>query len=287
MSDVAPVAVVTGGSRGVGRGVAAALGTHGYTVYITGRTDRPDASGRPGSLQETANAVTAAGGRGMAVRVDHRDDEAVAALFDQVRREAGRLDVLVDNAALVHDELQTHAPFWEKPLFAGVDLLDVGVRSSYVAAYHAAPLLVETTGSLLVFTSAPGAVHYQFGAAYGAHKASLDKFATDMAVDFEPFGVTSVSLWLGAVLTDRVQAIIDAGGPHAAQLQQIGETPEFAGHVIAALHADPASLEQSGRTLIAAEVAAGYDITDRGGRRPPSFRDLMKVEPVQYRGRLG
>ena len=286
MVEGTPVTVVTGASRGVGRGVAVALGAHGHTVYVTGRAEPPGGSTRPGTLQETADAVTAAGGRGVAVRVDHRDDDAVAALFDRVRAEVGRLDVLVNNVALVHDAVQAPGPFWEKPLWAGVDLLDVGVRSSYVSSYHAAPLLAATAGALVVFTSAPGAVHYQFDPAYGAHKAALDKFAADMAVDFAPVGVTSVSLWLGAVLTDRVQAIIDAGGEHAAFLTEVGETPEFAGHVIAALHADPALRSRSGRTLIAAEVAREHGITDRGGRRPPSFRDLMRVEPVQHRGRL-
>ena len=175
-------------------------------------------------------------------------------------------------------------PFWEKPLSASTDLLEVGLRSSLVASYYAAPLLVETGSGLVVFTSAPGAVRYQYGAAYGAHKASLDKFAADMGVDFRPFGVAVVSIWMGAVLTERLQQIIDSA-PELAYLTEIAETPEFTGHVIAALAADPDVLTLSGRTLIGAELARQYGISDAGGRRPPSVRDLMSVAPVNYQGK--
>jgi NAD(P)-dependent dehydrogenase (short-subunit alcohol dehydrogenase family) len=277
----AGVAVVTGGSRGAGRGIASALGSHGYTVYVTGRTQQAGQSPWGGTIHDTAAAITAAGGKGVAVRVDHRRDDEVEALFDRVRVEQGRLDILVNNAALIHDELQRPVPFWEKSLTASVDLLEVGLRSSLVASYYAAPLLVETGRGLVVFTSAPGAVHYQYGAAYGAHKAGLDKFAADMAVDFRPFGVAAVSIWMGAVLTERLQQIIDSG-PEFAHLDDIAETPEFTGHVIAA---DPDVLAVSGRTLIGAEAARQYGITDRAGRQPPSVRQWMRVAPVSYQGR--
>jgi NAD(P)-dependent dehydrogenase (short-subunit alcohol dehydrogenase family) len=282
--EAAKVAVVTGASRGVGRGIAIALGSHGYTVYVSGRTQREGESQWGGTIHDTAAAVTAAGGKGVAVPVDHRDDEQTAALFERVRRGDGRLDVLVNNAALIREELQSAVPFWEKPLAASTDLLDVGLRSTLVASYYAAPLLVAAGRGLVVFTSAPGAVRYQYGAAYGAHKAALDKFAADMAVDFRPFGVAAVSIWMGAVLTQRLRQIIDSG-PEFAYLDDIAETPEFTGHVIAALAADPDVLAVSGRTLIGAEVAQQYGITDRDGRRPPSVRDLMHVEPVNYQGK--
>ncbi len=275
------MAVVTGASRGVGRGIAIALGSHGYTVYVTGRTQRAGESPWDGTIGDTAAAITAAGGKGVAVRVDHRDDDAAKALFERVGQEQGRLDILVNNAALIRQELQSAAPFWEKPLAASVDLLDVGLRSSLVASYYAAPLLVAAGRGLVVFTSAPGAVRYQYGAAYGAHKAGLDKFAADMAVDFRPFGVAAVSIWMGAVLTQRLRQVIDSG-PEFAYLDDIAETPEFTGHVIAALAADPDVLAVSGRTLIGAEVARQYGISDRDGRHPPSVRELMSVQPVNY-----
>jgi len=288
MNDVASnpgVAVVTGGSRGVGRGIAIALGSHGYTVYVTGRSQRTGESPWGGTIHDTATAITAAGGKGVAVHVDHRDDAGVRALFDRVGHDEGRLDILVNNAALIRDELQSPLPFWRKPLAASVDLLDVGLRSSLVASYYAAPLLIEAGRGLVVFTSAPGAVHYQYGAAYGAHKAGLDKFAADMAVDFRPFGVAAVSIWMGAVLTERLRQIID-GAPQLAYLDDIAETPEFTGHVIAALAADPDVLAVSGRTLIGAELARQYGISDRDGRHPPSVRELLSVEPAIYHGRI-
>jgi NAD(P)-dependent dehydrogenase (short-subunit alcohol dehydrogenase family) len=280
----AGVAVVTGGSRGVGRGIAIALGSHGYTVYVTGRTERAGESPWDGTIHDTAAAVTAAGGKGVAVRVDHRNDDEAEGLFERVGREEGRLDILVNNAALIREELPSTAPFWEKPLAASVDLLEVGLRSSLVASYYAAPLLVRTGRGLVVFTSAPGAVRYQYGAAYGAHKAGMDKFAADMAVDFRPFGVAAVSIWMGAVLTERLRQIIDSG-PGFAYLDDIAETPELTGHVIAALAADPDVLAVSGHTVIGAEIARRYGITDRDGRYPPSVRELMRVEPVRYQGK--
>jgi NAD(P)-dependent dehydrogenase (short-subunit alcohol dehydrogenase family) len=281
------VAVVTGASRGAGRGIANALGSHGFTVYVTGRTQVAGQAALGGTIHETARMVTESGGRGIAVAVDHRDDAAVEALFARLREEMGRLDVLVNNAALIHDELQTDLPFWDKPLSASTDLLDVGLRSGLVASYYAAPLLVEGGRGLVVFTSAPGAVHYMYGAAYGAHKAGMDKFAADMAVDFEPFGVAAVSIWMGAVLTERLQQIIAAADGSLAHIEAVAESPEFTGHVIAALYDDPDLLTRTGRTLIGAELARSYGITDLNGRQPPSFRDLMKVEPARYQGRLG
>lgn len=278
------VAVVTGGSRGAGRGIAIAFGSHGYTVYVTGRTQKPGEASLDGTIHETAEQVNAAGGHGIAVRVDHRDDEDARALFERVRAESGRLDVLVNNAAQVRDELQQEVPFWEKPLWASTDLIEVGIRSSLVSSYYAAPLLIDG-GGLVAFTSAPGAVHYQYGAAYGCHKASLDKFAADMGVDFQPFNVAVVSIWMGAVLTQRVRQIIDSG-PRYDFLADIGESPEFTGHVIAALADDPEVMAKSGRTLIGAEEAIAYGISDRDGRQPPSFRDLMNVKPANYQGRV-
>ncbi len=282
----AGVAVVTGGSRGVGQGIAVALGSHGYTVYVTGRTGKAGESSLGGTIHQTAAAVSAAGGTGVAVRVDHRDDDEVEAFFARVGQEQGHLDILVNNAALIRDELQSDLPFWRKPLAASVDLLDVGLRSGLVASYHAAPLLIRADRGLVVFTSAPGAVRYQYGPAYGAHKAGMDKFAADMAVDFRPFGVAAVSIWMGAVLTERLRQIIDRD-PGLAYLDDIAETPEFTGHLISALAADPDVLTLSGRTLIGAELARQYGISDAGGRQPPSVRELMNVAPAEYQGKAG
>src|SRR3984893_18984888 len=200
------VAVVTGASRGAGRGIAHALGMHGCTVYVTGRSEKPGDANLPGTIHETAGAVTAAGGRGIAVRMDHGEDEQIQALFDQVRRDQGRLDILVNNACALHDQLTAPGHFWEKPLEI-VDMLEVGLRSGYVATYYAAPLMVKRRSGLVIFTSASGAAHYVYGPAYGAHKAGMDKFAADMAVDFQSYNIAVMSVWMGALLTDRLRMV--------------------------------------------------------------------------------
>lgn len=282
MSDKAPVAIVTGASRGAGRGIAIALGSHGCTVYVTGRSEKAGDHPLPGTIYETAQAVTAAGGKGIAVRCDAGDDAQVEALIAQVHREQGRIDILVNNAAAIYDELNQPGHFWEKPLKL-VDLMDVGLRSGYVATWHAAPLMVQQKRGLVIFTSASGAVHYVFGPAYGAHKAGMDKFAADMAVDFKDFGVAALSIWMGALLTDRLKAIIAADPEKFGYLQDQIETPEFTGHVIWALFNDPKLMELSGQTVIGAELARTYGLTDEGGRQPPSYRETHKVAPhVQY-----
>jgi len=282
MSESAPVALVTGASRGAGRGIALALGSHGCTVYVTGRSETRDDSPLPGTIYETAERVTAAGGTGIAVRVDHAVDHQVKTLFEQVQREQGRLDILVNNACAIHDDLTAPGPFWAKSLdIAG--MLDVGLRSSYVASYYAAPLMVSRRHGLIVFTSASGSVHYVYGPVYGAHKAGMDKFAADMAVDLKDFDVAAVSIWMGALKAERLQRLIDSAPEKYAHLAGITETPEFTGHVIWALYNDPALLEMSGRTVIGAEMGLKYGIRDEGRRQPVSCRDTHKVEPrVQY-----
>ncbi len=280
----APVAVVTGSSRGAGRGIAIALGSHGCTVYVTGRSERPDDAPSVGEVQlagtiyETAEAVTAAGGKGIPVRVDHAQDDEVRALFEQVDREQGRLDILVNNAFPNFPEMTAPGNFWEKPVEL-VDMLEVGVRGGYVASWCAAPMMIRNGRGLIVFTSASGASHYVFGPVYGAHKASIDKFAADMAVDLREFNVASLSIWMGTVLTERLRAMIDQAPDKFAALEETAETPEFTGHIIWALFNDPQLMERSGRTLIGAEAAREYGITDAGGRQPPSYRDRLGVHP--------
>lgn len=282
MSDKAPIAVVTGASRGAGRGIAIGLGSHGCTVYVTGRSEKPGDASVPGTIYETAEAVTTAGGKGVAVRVDHSDDAQTKALMEQVERDHGRLDILVNNAAAVHDELTAPGHFWEKPLKLA-DIIDVGLRSSYVASYYAAPIMTAHRRGLVVFTSGGGSVHYVFGAAYGAQKAGQDKLAADMAVDLKDFNVAAISIWMGAVLTDRLEAVIASDPVKYGGLRDKCETPEFTGHVIWELFRDPKLMELSGQTLIGAEMAIKYGVKDAGGRQPPSYRDSYKVAPrVQY-----
>ncbi|MGV0742435.1 SDR family NAD(P)-dependent oxidoreductase [Mycolicibacterium sp. XJ870] len=251
-----PVAVVTGASRGAGRGIAAALIACGWQVYVTGRT------------------VTDPGDGAIPVRVDHSDDAAVAALFRRVADEAGRLDLLVNNAAAVHDDLVNPKPFWEKPIELA-DVLDVGLRSAYVASWHAAPLLLANEKGLIAFTSSPGSVCYMHGPAYGAQKAGVDKLAADMAVDFRDTGVSTVSIWMGILLTEKLRAAFTGHPDALAETAKHAETPEFTGHLINALYHDPNLPELSGHTVIGAELASRYGITDEGGRIPPSHREML------------
>ena len=282
MSNSRPVAVVTGASRGAGFGIARALGGHGCTVYVTGRSTENDESRSAGTIQEAAGAVTTAGGEGIAVRVDHGDDEQVKALFDQVARDHGGVDILVNNAAVIRDEMMGRTKFWEEPLNV-IDTLDVGLRSSYVATVYAAPLMIPQRRGLVVFTSSSGAVHYAFGPAYGVPKAGVDKMAADMAFDFKEFDIAAVSIWMGSLLTERVRKIIASKPEKFGHILDTAETPEFTGHVIWALYNDTDLMTVSGQTLIGAELAARYGITDEDGRQPPSYRDMFDVHPhTQY-----
>lgn len=278
MSEGRPVAVVTGASRGAGLGIAHALGSHGCTVYVTGRTAQSSESSPAGTIFEAAELVSAAGGQGIAVRVDHGDDDQVKELFDQVAREQGKIDILVNNAAIIRDEMMGRTRFWDEPINV-IDTLDVGLRSSYVATVYAAPLMLPQRHGLVAFTSSSGAVHYAFGPAYGVPKAGTDKMAADMAVDFRDHGIASVSIWMGSLLTDRVRGIIASNPAKFSHILDSAETPELTGHVIWALYNDPELMDVSGQTLIGAELAALYGIKDDGDRQPPSYRDLFQVHP--------
>jgi NAD(P)-dependent dehydrogenase (short-subunit alcohol dehydrogenase family) len=261
--------VVTGASRGVGRGIARALGSLGATVYLTGRSGT-------GALEQAAAEVTSRGGRGISVSCDHRDDTAVKSLFDRVRSEAGQIDILVNNAAAVHaQDLLAPGGFWEKPLHL-VDMIDVGLRSNYVAAYYAAPLMVAARRGLIVNISFYGAVSYFHGPAYGAAKAGTDKMTADMAVDLASHGVAAVSLWPGFVFTDTVAALPPEAIPeNLRQMLPQFEKPEFSGLVIEALYRDPELMKLSGQALIGAELGVKYGIRDLDGKQPISYRDSM------------
>ncbi|MEH6567674.1 MAG: SDR family NAD(P)-dependent oxidoreductase [Halioglobus sp.] len=270
-TDQITVAVVTGASRGAGKGIAVALGAAGATVYVTGRTRREGDASLPGTVQSTADAVTAAGGCGIAVYCDHADDVQVQALFEQVESEQGYLDILVNNATNLPDALTDKGPFWEKPLGL-TQLWDVGMRSHYTATWYGAPLLLKGARGLVVNTSSFGGRIYMHGPAYGAGKAATDKMSHDMAVDFRPFNVAVVSIWMGLLLTERTKAVFEAEPEMYQDLAASAEHPEFTGRVIDALFNDPALMDKSGKVLIGAELGQEYGITDINGKSPLSHR---------------
>lgn len=280
-SGQACVAVVTGASRGAGRGIALALGAAGATVYVTGRTEQEGSAPLPGTIHATASEIDALGGRGVAVACDHGDDAQVAALFRRVHEETGRLDILVNNATFLHDQLIQPGPFWHKPLeMAGI--LDVGLRSGYVASWHAAPVMAAQGRGLIVFTSSFGANCYMHGPAYGAQKAGIDKFAHDMAVDLRPYGVAAVSLWMGPLRTARTLRVWEEHPDKYAAFAPVAETPEFTGRIIDALYRDSALMEKSGQVLIGAEAALAYGIVDAEGVQPPSYREALGGPPAVH-----
>ncbi len=253
-------AVVTGGSRGVGRGVAEALGEAGAAVYVTGR----DA----GALAETVSRVNALGGVGVPVRCDHRDDAATEAVFERVRTERGGVDLLVNSAwggyeQMVEDGAYTwEAPFWEQPLWRWDAMFAGGVRAAYAASRSAARLMVEQQTGLIVNISSWAARNYVANVAYGVAKAATDRMTADMAHELRPLGVAVVSLYPGLVRTEKVM--------QAAEHLDLGnsESPRFVGRAVTALAADPKRIERSGGVLVAADLAREYGFTDADRKLP-------------------
>ena len=273
------IAVVTGASRGAGKGIALALADTGATVYVTGRTAADGDSELPGSLASTVEEINARGGTGVAVVCDHGDDEQVAGLFDRVKVEHGRLDILVNNAFAIPDGITAKKPFWEKGLRQQLPL-DVGLRSSYVASFYAAPLLLDG-GRLVVNTSSFGGTCYMHGPAYGAVKAGVDKMAHDMAVDFQPYGVAVISLWMGLLRTERTAPLFaNAAGSRYEGLMANSESAEFPGRVIAALAAAPNRMDYTGRVHVNAELAAELGVSDIDGKQPASHRANLGDPPT-------
>jgi NAD(P)-dependent dehydrogenase (short-subunit alcohol dehydrogenase family) len=268
------VAVVTGARRGVGKGIAVALGAQGATVYVTGRTVTSGSRMLPGTVGETAAEVDRRGGRGVAVQVDHSDDDQIAALIHRIRCEQGRIDLLVNNAFAIPEDLTDPKPFWEKPL-SNWEMVDVGVRSNFVAAWHAAQIMVVQQSGLIVAISGYVGVTYTYGVIFGMCKAAVDRMARDMAIELQPHNVASISLWQGLTLTERAQDNL-ARDPEMTKATvtnpAIACSSEFPGRVIAALAADPMVMTRSGGTFITAEVAADNGITDVDGRVIPSLR---------------
>jgi len=242
----ARIAVVTGASRSIGKGIALELGASGATVYVTGRTVEPGAMA--GTIGETAAQIDELGGHGIPVACDHKDDEQVKALFERVAAEQGRLDVLVNNvfpAPVLAPWLGKK--YWELPIEAWDEIIGVGTRSHYVASVYATPLLFAAGGGLVVNVSSSGAVTYAHNVVYGVGKAAVDKMTADMAVELDGTDVTVVSLWPGLVRTEMLEAAaIHDGDEIYIELPGEGrfdltnaESPRFLGRAVVAMADDP------------------------------------------------
>jgi NAD(P)-dependent dehydrogenase (short-subunit alcohol dehydrogenase family) len=257
------VAWVTGASRGVGRGIALALGRSGWTVYVTARSSAARRTGHlPGTVEDCADAVTAAGGQGIAVVCDHRDDHAVATVADRIAAAHARLDLLVNNAWGGYERLNAgawnewNAPLWQQPIELFDAMFAGGVRAHYVALARCAPLLIATPGSAVVtvsFTVADTGTQ-TFGAAYAAAKSADDRIALAAAGQLRAHGVASVALHPGLVRTEGVMQFAEHLDLNGSQ------SPEGVGRAVVALMRDPHLMEHTGQILEVAELADRYEV---------------------------
>eukprot|EP00741_Cyanophora_paradoxa_P021602 tig00021366_g20851.t1 len=281
------VALVTGASRGIGKGIAIGLGEQGAKVYITGRTAKgPGTAALPGSLEHTAELVEKAGGKAVAVVCDHGDDAQVKALFERIFQENPRLDILVNNVFQYDaaDYGSGGGKFWELGMRTFDDNVQIGVRANYLAACIAAPRMVQEGSGLIVNVSSfGGANRYTFNTPYGLGKAAVDRMSLDMAKDLRPHGVACLSLWPGLVRTERTVAMVSELPADQRPDLSLGESLYLAGRVVAALAGDPNVMSKSGTIQVAAEAAKGYGVRDEDGGLPPSLRSLRFILPASSR----
>lgn len=270
------VAIVTGATRGAGRGIARALGEAGATVYCTGRSvrGRPATEGRPETIEETAELVSAAGGTGIAVQVDHLVPGQVEALVARVRAEQGRLDVLVNDIWGGDALTEWDKPFWEHSLPNGLLMLERAIHTHIITSHYAAPLMIERRQGLIVEITDGVGPEYRGNLLYDLAKASVIRLAYGMAEELRPHGVTALALTPGFL---RSEAVLDHFGvtaedwrdavakdPHFA----FSETPLYVGRAVAALAADPAVSQKSGGAFTSWGLMEEYGFTDEDGSRP-------------------
>lgn len=263
------VTVVTGASRGIGRGTAVALGELGATVYVTGRTTGDGEL----TIDTTARLVDEAGGHGVPVQVDHGDDAEIGALFDRVRADHGLLHVLVNNVYKIPDPPAWGGGFWDHPISIWDDQVGIGLRAHYVASWYAAPLLFAAgPGGAILNVSSPGGQSYHFSSSYGAGKAGLDRLSADMAIELQPKGIACCSIYPGTVSTEFIQQWAGQRGTDMEGAQ----TPLAVGRAIAALAVAPDLMERSGTIQWVEDIAEQFDILDEHGRRPPSYAKRVR-----------
>ncbi len=259
------VAVVTGSSRGIGRGTAIALGEQGATVYVTGRSTGDGEL----TIDTTVRMVEAAGGTGVAVRTDHGDDAQIAALFERVAAEQGKLDLLVNNVYKIPDPPAWGGGFWDHPVSIWDDQVGIGLRAHYVASWHAAPLLFAAgPGGAIINVSSPGGQSYHFSSSYGAGKAGLDRLGADMAIELEPKGIACCTVYPGSVATEFIKEWAEKRGSNVDDAQ----TPLGVGRAIVALVTAPDLMERSGSIQWIEDLGAEFDVRDEAGRLPARYR---------------
>jgi NAD(P)-dependent dehydrogenase (short-subunit alcohol dehydrogenase family) len=266
------VVVVTGGSRGVGKGIALALGEAGATVFVTGRSHAGGTTeGLAGTVGDTAAEITRRGGQGVAVRCDHAADAEVEALFARVEQEQGRLDVLVNNAWGGYEQFDWSRfgdPFWEQPMRLWSGMFESGLRAHLAATRLAVPLMLPGRGGLIVHTTAWDRDKYLGNLFYDVAKSAVNRMTFGMARELQPHHVAVVALAPGFVGTERVLAAFAAAGRAAPDL----ESPEYSGRAVVALAADADVMAKSGRVMTVGHLAAEYGFTDVDGQQRPPFQ---------------
>jgi dehydrogenase/reductase SDR family protein 1 len=280
------VALVTGASRGIGKGIAIELALAGATVYFTARSIEEDPS-RPGTIGATLREIEAAGGRAIALRCDHHDDENVADVFERITKDEGRLDLLVNNATAELSSM-VGKKAWELPISLWDDVIGVGLRSHYVASVHAARLMVPAREGLIVNVSSHGAREYLMGVIYGVGKAGVDKLTADLAKELEEFGVPVISIWPGLVKSEN--RLVNAVRQPDGRLTLFGldlqyaETPHFPGRAVLALATDPEVMKRTGRSFWVADLARDYGFTDIDGTIPDAekLHESLKRNAPDY-----
>lgn len=272
------VAIVTGASRGGGRGIALVLGEEGTTVYVTGRSIR-GASTRsklPGTtIEDTAEQVTARGGVGIPVRCDHTVDAEVDALFERVKQEQGRLDILVNNVWGGYEKDPQGdfvAPFWEQPLWRWDTMFVAGVRAHYTASRLAARLMISRRQGLIINTTFWDRDKYFAPLSYYLSKTTINRMVYGMALELRKHGITAVALSPGWMRTEAVMADLPPNGRPSPEEANQTESVEYIGRAVVALAADPDVIEKSGSVLTVGNLAREYGFTDVDGRQVPPFK---------------
>jgi NAD(P)-dependent dehydrogenase (short-subunit alcohol dehydrogenase family) len=283
------VALVGGATRGGGRGIAIALGEAGATVYATGRSTRERRSEieRPETIEETAELVTAAGGVGIAVAVDHLDPGQVAALIGRIDAEHGRLDVLVNDIWGAEHLFEWNKPVWEHDLDRGLRVLRLAIDTHLITSHHALPLLVRRPGGLVVEvtdgTAAYNADHYRVSLFYDLAKTSVIRIAWAQAQELRPHRGTAVALtpgWMRSELMLEHHGVSESNWREATERTPhfcISETPRYVGRAVAALAGDPDVARWNGQSLSSGQLAQIYGFTDLDGTRPDCWRYMVEV----------
>jgi NAD(P)-dependent dehydrogenase (short-subunit alcohol dehydrogenase family) len=284
------VALVAGATRGGGRGIATELGAAGATVYVTGRSTRTQRSeyDRPETIEDTAELVTAAGGEGIAVRVDHLVPREVEALIARIKQERGRLDILVNDVWGGEKLFEWNKPVWEHNLENGLRLLRLAVETHLITAHYALPLLIARPGGLMVEVSDGTAdynsTHYRLSVFYDLAKTSAIRMAWGHAKDLAPHGATAVAItpgWMRSEMMLEAFGVTEANWRDATEAQPhfaISETPRFVGRAIAALAADPDRARWNGQSLSSGGLAQIYGFDDLDGSRPDCWRYMIEVQ---------